>query len=103
MKQNDTAPSVKTTLLDGDGDAVDITGATIRFHMKDVKDGTVKVDGSMVIKDPTNGVAWYIWSSGDTDTLGTYYVEFEVTYPGGSIETFPNNKSLTLLVKQDLA
>jgi len=103
MKQNDTSPVVHATLQDGEGVAVDLTGSTVMFHMINAADGTVKIDGPTVITEPTNGIVWYHWLTGDTDTPGTFYVEFEVTYPSGSIETFPNNKDLTVIVKPELS
>jgi len=39
---------------------------------------------------------------GDTATVGTYYVEFEVTYADASVETFPNTGSLPLVITREL-
>lgn len=101
IKQNDTSPSLQATLKDASLSPVDLTGATVMFHMKSV-DGTVKVDQEMTITDDTGGVVRYDWQSGDTDTVGTYYVEFEVTYADSSIETFPNNGNKVVSVVKEL-
>jgi hypothetical protein len=101
IKQNDTSPSLQATLKDASLSPVDLTGATVMFHMKSV-DGTVKVDQQMTITDDTGGVVQYDWQSGDTDTVGTYYVEFEVTYADSSIETFPNNGNKVVSVVKEL-
>jgi hypothetical protein len=101
IKQNDTSPSLQATLKDASLSPVDLTGATVMFHMKSV-DGTVKVDQQMTITDDTGGVVQYDWQSGDTDTVGTYYVEFEVTYADASIETFPNNGNKVVSVVKEL-
>jgi len=43
----------------------------------------------------------YQWSEGDTDTPGVYEAEFEVTYDGGAVETFPNaNYRIIEIVRQ---
>ena len=42
IKQNDTSPSLQATLKDAQLVPVDITSATVKFHMKSL-DGVVKV------------------------------------------------------------
>jgi len=101
IKQNDTSPSLQAILKDASQTPIDLTGATVMFHMKSV-DGTVKVDQQMTITDDTGGVVQYDWQSGDTDTVGTYYVEFEVTYADASVETFPNNGNKVVTVVKEL-
>jgi len=101
IKQNDTSPSLQATLKDASQTAVDITGATVMFHMKSV-DGTLKVSEEMTITNASGGVVRYDWQSGDTDTVGTYYVEFQVTYSDLSVETFPNNGNEVITVVKEL-
>jgi len=101
IKQNDTSPSLQATLKDAALDPIDLTSATVRLHMKSV-DGTLKIDEVMTIVDDSGGVVQYDWQSGDTDTVGTYYVEFEVTYADASVETFPNNGSKVVSVVKEL-
>jgi len=36
IKQNDTSPILAATLKDADGTAVNLNGASIRFHMRKV-------------------------------------------------------------------
>ena len=102
IRQNDTSPSLQATLKDFEGTSISISGATAQFHMKSI-DGTLKVDQQMTITDADNGVVQYDWQSGDTDTPGSYYVEFEVTYSDGSIETFPNKGNLSVVVTKELS
>lgn len=101
IKQNDTSPSLQATLKDASLTAIDLSGASVQFHMKAV-DGTLKVDAAMDITDASNGVVQYDWQTGDTDTVGAYYVEFEVTYADASIETFPNNGNKVISVVKEL-
>ena len=101
IKQNDTSPSLQVTLRDSSLVVVNLTGATVRFHMKSV-DGTLKIDAPMTVTNDLGGVCQYNWQAGDTDTVGTYYVEFEVTYADASVETFPNNGSKTVKVVREL-
>tara|TARA_R110002126_G_scaffold256212_1_gene399252 strand:+ start:1395 stop:1715 length:321 start_codon:yes stop_codon:yes gene_type:complete len=101
IKQNDTSPSLQATLKDAQLVPVDITAATVKLHMKSL-DGVVKINETMTITDALNGVVQYDWQAGDTDTVGTYYVEFQVTYADASVETFPNNGNLVVSVVREL-
>lgn len=101
IKQNDTSPALQATLKDAALAPIDLTGATVRFHMKSV-DGTIKVDTAMTITNNEGGVVQYNWEAGDTDTVGTYYVEFEVTYADLAVETFPNNGNKVITVVKEL-
>lgn len=101
IKQNDTSPSLQATLKDAQLVPVNITAATVKLHMKSL-DGVVKINETMTITDALNGVVQYDWQAGDTDTVGTYYVEFQVTYADASVETFPNNGNLVVSVVREL-
>lgn len=101
IKQNDTAPSVEAVLKNSAGTAVDLTGATVNFHMKDLG-GTVVVDAAASVTDASGGTVQYDWDAADTDTAGTFYAEFEVEYPDGTIETFPNTGSVAVKIVKEL-
>jgi len=104
LKRNDTSPSLSVTLKDSAGTAVDLSGATVRFHMKVPNASSAKVDAAATVdSDPTTGVVQYDWQSGDTDTVGTYYAELEVTYGDASVESFPNNGNFVVIIKPDQA
>jgi len=103
VKQNDTSPSIRATLKDGDNNAIDLTDADVRFHMRTIGGTTAKTDAAASIVSPaTNGVVQYDWTLSDTDTVGTYQAEFEVTYSGGAIETFPNNGYIAIVITDDI-
>ena len=101
IKQNDTSPSVEARLKQADGTVVDLTNASVNFHMKSL-DGVVKVSAAAAISDATNGVVQYDWEASDTTDVGTYYAEFQVTYPDNSVETFPNNDNLSVVIRSEL-
>jgi 5-hydroxyisourate hydrolase-like protein (transthyretin family) len=101
IKQNDTSPSLQATLKDASGSAINLSGASVQIHMEAV-DGTLKVNKTMTVTDQVNGIVEYDWVSGDTDTAGTYYVEFQVTYSDSTIETFPNNNKEVIIIRPEL-
>lgn len=101
LKQNDTSPSIQATLKDASGSAVDISGATVKFHMKSI-DGTLKIDEAATVVNASGGVVKYDWTSADTDVVGTYYAEFQVSYADLTVETFPNSGNIVIQIKPEL-
>lgn len=102
VKQNDTAPSIRATLKDGDDDAIDLTGASVRFHMRSIGGTSAKVDSAATVVTAASGIVQYDWVAADTDTVGTYQAEFEVTYSDTRIETFPNNGYIVVEITDDI-
>ena len=102
IKTGDTGPALRRTLLDTSGDAEDLTGATVAFHMEST-DGVVVVDGSATLVDAANGVVQYEWQSGDTDESGTFFGEFEVTFSDGIVQSYPNDGDIRIGVVDDIA
>jgi hypothetical protein len=102
VKQNDTSPAMLATLQDADGNAVNVTGATVRFHMRAVGSTQVVVDEAATIVTALDGLVRYDWQAADTDTIGSYQAEFEVTYADASVETFPNDGYIRVEIIDDI-
>lgn len=102
IKQNDTVPSLRAALENGSGDAVDLTGATCQFHLREIGSTTVTTDSAAQIVTEATGIVQYNWVAADTDTVGSYQAEFEVTYSDGTIETFPNNGYIRVEITDDI-
>lgn len=103
IKQNDTSPFLLATLKDGNDNLIDLTSATVRFHMRPIGSTTVTVDAAAVVVNEDQGAVKYVWDAADTDTVGSYQAEFEVTYYDGSIETFPNDGYIRVEITDDIA
>jgi hypothetical protein len=102
VKEGDTFPNPESVLSDASGDQVNLSGATVRFRMAKL-DGTPIFERAAVIDNNTApAVVHYVWQTGDTATPGAYRAEWEVTYAGGIIETFPQNSYLEVLIKEKM-
>lgn len=102
LKTGDTSPALSVTLKDGDGAAVDLTGATVVFNMNDEDGAQVINRGASTLVDAASGKAKYAWSAADTAAAGYYTAEFEVTYSDATVETFPNRGYLEVHIIDDL-
>lgn len=97
LKVNDLQPYYYVKIIDGERNAVDLTGASIVCSMENVSDGSLKIDrqstGIVIDSDQVNnrGKFYYSWQSADTDTEGRYKIEFEVTPASGGKFTIPSN------------
>lgn len=102
-KQGDTAPALAEQLFDGTGAAVNLAGASVKFMAWFPGDAAVKINAAATITDAANGKVSYTPSSTDTNTVGDLMVEWQVTFSGGAIETFPNAGWQKVRVKDDVA
>ena len=103
IKRHDLRPYYYCQVLDADGNPVDLSGATIYCTMK-ASDGTLKIDrktAGVVITNAANGEFEYRWQAGDTDTTGTYMIEFEVNPAAGGKFTVPVKEVARVIVVED--
>ena len=98
IKQNDTRPTLSVVVADSSGTAINITGASVLFKMRAVNSSSLKVNSSATITNASNGAVSYTFSASDTDTAGLFQGEFQVTFSGGAIETFPNSEYISINV-----
>ncbi|ELY47319.1 hypothetical protein [Natronorubrum sulfidifaciens] len=101
IRQGDTAPAIRATLRDRSGVAIPLEDAFIEFRMRD-RDGNLLIRDSAGTDPDEVGVVIYEWQPGDTDRAGVFRSEWQVTYPDGGIETFPNMGYLTVYVIDDV-
>lgn len=104
LKKGDTEPAFERTLEDVDGTEVNLSGASVVFLMRKRGETATVVDAAADIDaDPSSGLVSYAWAAGDTDTPGDYDAEFEVTFDGGGVQTFPNAGYLHIRILGDLS
>ena len=102
IKQNDTSPTLSVVVADSSGTAINITGASVIFKMRAVNSSSLKVNSSATITNASNGAVSYTFSASETHTAGLFQREFQVTFSGGAIETFPNSEYISINVLDDL-
>lgn len=100
-KRGDTGP-VTATLLDRAGTAVNLTGATVKFLLRNAAGGPLTIDREIDVDTPASGVVSIDRTTTDTATAGHFRGEFEVTYSGGDVETFPEVGYLDVMIHGDL-
>ena len=103
IKKDDTRPAIIANLTDANDAAVNLTGAAVKFNMRVDPAGSVKINlGSAIIEDAEAGQVSYPWTSSDTDTADDYEAEFQVTFVGGAVQTFPGRNWIAVHVIDDI-
>jgi len=87
--------------------ANDLSGATVVCTMTDRADGITKVidrqTAGCVITDGVNKEIEYRWQAGDTDNVGQFNIEFEITPVMGGKFTVPSYpKEQLIIITHDL-
>jgi hypothetical protein len=89
IKQGDLQPEVRAALTDDAGAAVDLTGATVTFHMINSADEQMGLDAPATVESPASGgIVSYQWQSADTAAPGVYLAWWVVSWPDGD-QSFP--------------
>ena len=104
IKQNDTRPELDIFLRDDKDRSINVTGATVKFSMRNASTNVVKISlAAVTTVSSTAGRVKYSFTASDTDTAGNFDGEFQVTFVGGQIETFPNDGYIKVIVTDDVA
>ena len=90
IKQNDTLPSLEVQLIGTDGNPINLDMCGVKFHMRDVG-GRKEIIKQATIVDAAQGEVKVGWKPGETDIVGLYKCEFEITFTDDSILTVPND------------
>lgn len=84
--QHDLQPYYYAKAKQADGTVINLTGASILCTMKAPGATSNKIDRrttGIVITNAATGEFELRWQAGDTNTVGSYYLEFEVTPQSG--------------------
>lgn len=105
IRQNDKDLVIRTILEDANGTPVNLSGATVRFHMSNI-DGTAtgSIATAAVNENATStGQVAYTLTAANTTTPGLYLAEFQVTFSSTAIQTYPNNRFILVRVTPQVA
>lgn len=106
ITQGDTSPSLASQ-LSADGEPIDLSGVNgVRFIMQDRYEQVVideGIQGSLNFIDAENGEVEFVFTAKQTETVGSYEAEFEVTYSNGAVETFPGNRKINVEIVEQIA
>jgi len=104
IKRGDTDADITAVLRDGTGAIQPLDGATVKFSMREFDTGmvTILLQNAEIVLPAANGKVKYAWQGGDTDDVGYFYAEWQVTYGGGGIQTFPSNGYHLISIQHDL-
>jgi len=95
--QNDHGEQLADTLKDSAGNAVDISGATVKLTVAPIGGGVAVVNAVTASNDQngdgsdgSKGKVHYVWQSADTVAAGMYLGRWTVTFGGGVVQSYPN-------------
>lgn len=89
MVQGDTAPDRIFTIT-RDGNPVDLTGASVHFHITDTGNNEQTNTGHSactIDADPTTGRVTYSFQSGDIASNSVHFGDLVTTYDNDQVET----------------
>ena len=100
VKRNDLQPYIYIEALESTGTAISLpASSSILFSMRDYITNSLtlsRVSTGVTVTAATTGFFQYQWQSGETNTTGSFYGEFEITPASGGKFTLPVSRSLRI-------
>ena len=91
IRQGDLLPALTGVLQNIDGSKVDLTGTSVSLELVEMATGNVTTLPATIVSDGTLGQVAHSWLAGETDTSGSYFYKWVVTWPSSGPESFPND------------
>jgi len=86
--QGATHTAQQITWVDGDGDPLNLTGATITARIKDLDTGEARAaTGTLSVLDAEAGLFSWAYSTADVATAGAFNVQFVATFGAADDKT----------------
>ena len=100
FKTGDTSPGPRVQLFGRDGNAADLTGATVVMQVE----GRADTSFAVTVLDAATGIVRVPRAdlAAPAGSRSRYRIEFQVTYLDTTIQSFPENEYQTLTVWSDL-
>ena len=92
--QNDYGYQLPFTLEDGNGNAVNLSGATLTINVQDSQDASdaLLFTGTMTIQSAAAGTCYYTVASGNFPNPGTFLAQIVATWPSTEVLTWTGVK-----------
>lgn len=103
IKRGDTALRLTDTIKDRDGNAVDLTGCTVTIIFKNLLTDTAEEASATITAEDDGEVEYEVSAEGtETDDVGEFLVEWEVTTADSKKFTYPRRGYYLLNILNDL-
>lgn len=102
LVQGDYGKNLNFTVTDDNGIALDLTdntAITFKMTIKNATDDDTTITAECTVTVAEEGTCFYTLADGNTDVIGTYDYEIEVTYDG-IIATAPGSE--TIIIKPQI-
>jgi len=100
IKRHDTWPPLRATLIQADGAALKLDGATVWLIARTAEGQSLRKPVDII--DAQNGRVECRLSAVDTGMPARYRAEFEVTFSDGQKTTVPNDDYFSIVIVEDL-
>ncbi len=102
IKAGDNEPLLTDSLTYSDGSAVDLTGASVNFVMRQLSQATYTTLAAASITNASVGAIQYQFTSTDSAIAGLYNGNWIVTFPSSQLMTFPTVGYLGISIEENL-
>ncbi len=100
IKRDDTKPKLRHLT---DLPFSDLAGATVAARFRSAEGTVLAPAGTVAVLDVAGVAALdYAWGTDDTATTGQFYLEFEITFADGGIQTLPTEGFIVIKVAEDI-
>jgi hypothetical protein len=103
IRQGDTLPVLTATMVDANGNAINLTGGSVIFVMRSLLSATPAITATATVVTPATGAVSFTFSATQTATAGRYLGCFVATLSSGSVQTFPADGYLELSIEENLS
>lgn len=103
IKRGDTALRFTDTIKDRDGVAIDLTGCTVSIIFKNLLTDGIEENAAVIAAEDAGEVEYEISAGGaETDDVGEFLVEWEVTTADSKKFTYPRRGYYLVNILNDL-
>lgn len=103
IKQGDTSSAITAQLKDDAGNPVNITGASVLFKMQPYTGTGSEISAAATITNAAEGRVSYTFTAPQTADAGWFAAEWQVTFAGGAIQTFPNDRETLVAIRPQVS